>query len=75
MLTRESSAWGYRHAFGFEYWTIIARDTETGLYGYASLIRSDRTGEEDIVEFEPDSVLTEGIKTGEFDHTTHTWVD
>ena len=75
MVTRESGAWDYTHFDGSESWAIIARDSETGLYGFARLVRDDQTGEEEICDFDPDRVLTEGIMAGDFDLTTHEWVD
>lgn len=74
MLTKESDAWDdYEHGTGSR--SIIVRDTRTGMYGYASLVIDYKTGEENIIDFEPDIDLTDGIKTGEFDLSTHSWVD
>ena len=76
MITREShTAWGYVHFDGAESWAIIARDSESGLYGYARLVRDDLTGEEEICGFEPDPILTKGIASGDFDLTNLEWVD
>lgn len=76
MIKREShDAWDYVHFDGVESWEIIARDSETGLYGYARLVRDDRTGEEEIAGFDPDPILTKGILSGDFNMMTGEWAN
>lgn len=75
MLTRESDGWDYVHVDEVESWAIIAKDSETGMYGYARLVRDDRTGDEQILGFTPYQTLTDGIKSWKFDLTTREWVD
>lgn len=75
MITRETDAWDYTRFGDTESWAIIARDTVSGLYGFARLVRDNQTGEEEVCGFEPDRKLTEGIVSGDFDLTTLEWVD
>ena len=73
MIERVSDAWDYCHFEGTESWAIVAQDTETGLYGFARLVREDGSCEEEIRGFEPDETLTRMAEEGTFDPSTGTY--
>lgn len=82
MIIRISqSVWDYVHNNSYddvsirESWCIIAQDTDTGMYGYARLVREDGSCEEYIIGFEPDENLTQEVRTGIFDPVQNEYID